>query len=176
MLFSCGHECPWGVAGNGEEMAEAKMEQEVEDGKVRPGREWKNRKGGPLAKAADARVGRKEVGNCKNVMAVARTKAAKKSTSRRSNKDGAEMLKLAADKALVEITDVVVSKLREAAEKGDVVCVKTLMSFSERKKPREKPKKRQRGLTLAQQLAAEPEWEGPPDWGEDEDFGEREPE
>ena len=82
----------------------------------------------------------------------------------RSLKDGGERLRKASDKALAEITDDMVSQLKGMAQGGDVVCMKTLVTFSDRK-PLEKRKKRQRGLTPAQKLGLAPQWEDGKPWG-----------
>ena len=91
--------------------------------------------------------------------------AAKRNKPRRSEKDGAEMLRQESDQALVEISQHVVSKLKAGAKEGDVVCVKALMSFSEKKKPREKPKKPNGWLKLIEELHNEPQWVDPEPWG-----------
>jgi hypothetical protein len=43
--------------------------------------------------------------------------------------------------------------------------VKALMSFSEKKKPREKPKKPNGWLKLIEELHNEPQWVDPEPWG-----------
>jgi hypothetical protein len=75
------------------------------------------------------------------------------------------MLRQESDQALVEISQHVVSKLKAGAKEGDVVCVKALMSFSEKKKPREKPKKPNGWLKLIEELHNEPQWVDPEPWG-----------
>jgi hypothetical protein len=109
------------MAGNGKKMAEAGKEENTEvEGKARRGR------------------GKVVAG----LLGVAETTAAtKRRRTRASTKDGAEMLKQASDQALVEITGDIVKKLKDGAKEGNVVCVKTLMHFSETKKPRAKRKK-----------------------------------
>jgi hypothetical protein len=160
------------MAGNGEEMADALKEQKAEEeGKAGPGRAGKNGKGGNRpgglgVKAAGAGVGRKTVAEL--VEAAALIAATKKPRKRRSSKDGAEMLKQASDQALVEITGDIVEKLKDAAKDGDVVCVKTLMSFSERKKPRAKVKRKSNLLKWIEEVEKERQWEGPPDYGDEE--------
>ena len=175
-------------------MAVLEKEQETEAEKVRPGREFRFRKGGGWiggagAKAAGAGVGPDEAGVAQSKTLATLTGVAESTDETKVNtatthgkgkgatkasgrgpslKDGAEMLKQAADKALVEITDEAVSNMKEKAKKGDVDYVKTLLSFSERKKPRETAQKRRRGKSLAEQLRDERQWEGPM---EDESLG-----
>jgi hypothetical protein len=72
------------------------------------------------------------------------------------------MLKHASDQALVEITKEVVSKLKDGAKEGNVVCVKTLMSFSEKKKPLPK-KKNKRLLKWIEEVRKGSQWQDPPD-------------
>ena len=162
-------------------MAVLEKEQATEKARVRPGREFRFRKGGPLWKAAGAGVGQKEAsgaqsGTMATLLGVDATTSEatayvqRKHTRGPSLKDGAEMLKQASDKALAEITDEAVSNMKEKAKKGDVVCVKTLLTFSEKKKPREAPKRRRRGKTEAEMLALAPQWEGPMD-DEDANLG-----
>jgi hypothetical protein len=183
-------------------MAIRQKEQETEAEKVRPGREFRFRKGGGWiggegVRAAGAGVERNEAGVAQSKTLATLTGVAESTNETKLNdatthgkgkgatkasgrgpslKDGAEKLKQAADKALLEITDEAVSELKVKAKKGDVVCVKTLLSFSERKKPREKPKKRRRGKSLAEQLGNERQWEGPDDAYLDSPFGDGEAE
>ena len=143
-------------------MAFAEKEKKVEEqGKAGRGRAVKNGKGRLVAKSAGAGVGRKTVAEL--VEAASLIASATKKRKRRSSKDGAEMLKQASDQALVEITGDIVEKLKGAAKEGDVVCVKTLMSFSEKKKPRAKRKKKSHHLSVIEQLEWGPQWVDPPD-------------
>lgn len=151
---------------------------ESETGKAQSGRAVKGGKGGSGKNGSGVKVAgvkRKTVAELVEVAAL--IAGAMRKRKRRSNKDGAEMMKQAADQALVEITGAVVSKLSDKAKEGNVVCVKTLMLFSERKKPRAERKKR--FVSWAEQLAKEPEWVGPPDYGDaevvDEDDDDQDP-
>ncbi len=145
-----------------------KVKKVEEQGKAGPGRAVKNGKGGLVAKAAGGGTGRKTVAELVDAAAliIDTQRAATKKRKRRSSKDGAEMLKQASDQALVEITGDIVEKLKDGAKEGKVVCVKALMTFSEKKKPRAKRKKY--GPSLAEQLANERQWEGEPDYGDEE--------
>jgi len=72
------------------------------------------------------------------------------------------MLKQASDQALVEITGVVVDKLKAGAKEGKLDYVKTLLSFSEKKKPKVKLSRGlSHNLRLIEELANEPQWVGP---------------
>jgi hypothetical protein len=88
-------------------------------------------------------------------------KAGGKDRPRRSNKNGADLMKQAADRELVKIAEKVAVQLKEKALHGDVTSVKTLVGFSEQRKSAEKPKKSRRNLAFIRQLALEPQWEGP---------------
>jgi hypothetical protein len=125
------------------------------------------RKNAGLVTAEDGKVRKAANELAKEGVRVAGAKkAATKRYTRRSSKDGAEMLKQASDQALVEITGDVVSKLKEEAKKGDVVCMKTLMSWSEKKKPKEKPKRGlDHNMRLIEELRNEPRWVSPEPWG-----------
>jgi hypothetical protein len=75
------------------------------------------------------------------------------------NEESTEGLQRAAA-ALVRLNSEELSKvLLKKAREGSLGSLKLLVTLAERKKPREKPVKKPRGLTLAQQLAMEPEWE-----------------
>lgn len=88
-------------------------------------------------------------------------KAGGKERPRRPKKNGADSLKKAADRELVKITKKVVGQLREKALRGDLATVKTMVSYSEQVKLAEKPKGSERTLAFIEQLALEPQWEGP---------------
>lgn len=86
------------------------------------------------------------------------------------NEEGTERLqRVAAD--LVRLNSGDLSKvLLKKAKEGSLGSLRLLVTLAERKKPREKPVKKPRGLTLAQQLAMEPQWEeGMPEDTEEED-------
>ena len=51
-------------------------------------------------------------------------------------------------------------KLTEKAKTGDLGYIKLLVTLAERKKPRELPKKKARGINLAQRLDEQPEFQG----------------
>ncbi len=172
-------------------MAIREKEQETEAEKVRPGRTYRLGKGGLVAQAAGAGVGGNEDGPGKTLATLTgvaesmdepkanaattneKGKGGRKASRRGAAlKDGAEMLKQASDKALAEITDEAVSNMKEKAKKGNVVYVKSLLSFSERKKPREMAKKRGKShnMRLFEELRDERQWEGPDD-DEDANLG-----
>jgi len=75
-------------------------------------------------------------------------------------KDGVEQLHQAADKQVYEISEKLAEMLKKKALKGDLASAKTLVGLAERKKPQPEPKKKRRGPSMAERLAAEPEWEG----------------
>ena len=119
----------------------------------------------PAARSGKSRSAAKQKGAEEEAEAGG-ARAGGKDRPRRSNKNGAELLKQAADRELVKIAEQVAVQLKEKALDGDVTSVKTLVGFSEERKLTEKPKRR-RGLTLAQQLASAPQWEGPMEGMED---------
>ena len=87
--------------------------------------------------------------------------AGTKDRPKRSNKNGADLLKKAADRELVKIAETVAVRLKEKALLGDVTSVKTLVGFSEQRKSTEKPKKSGSNLAFIEELASEAQWEGP---------------
>ena len=150
----------------------SKKKQAEQEGAARKskaaGRVIMDRKDAGLMKAGGSGNARKaaiELARAGVKVGGGRKTAAKRNKPRRSEKDGAEMLRQESDKALVEISQHVVSKLKAGAKEGDVVCVKALMSFSEKKKPREKPKKPNGWLKLIEELHNEPQWVDPEPWG-----------
>jgi ornithine carbamoyltransferase len=157
-------------------MSEVPKEQQAEEESAArkskaAGRVIKERKDAGLMKAVGAGKERKAIAELAKAgakIAGAKKAATKPNKPRHSEKDGAEMLKQASDQALVEITGDIVEKLKDAAKDGDVVCVKTLMSFSERKKPRAKVKRKSNLLKWIEEVEKERQWEGPPDYGDEE--------
>ncbi len=148
---------------------EKQTEEECAARKIKAaGRATEGRKRGRPVKADSAGRGGKTVAELAEAGAaiVGKKRSVKKASKRRSIRDGAEMLKQASDQALVEITKDVVSKLKAGAKEGNVVCVKTLMSFSEKKKPR---KKVRRGMSpnmrYIESLANGPQWDDGKPWG-----------
>ena len=73
-------------------------------------------------------------------------------------KDGAERLRQAADKRVGRNSEKLADLLTEKALKGDLASTKTLVSLAAGKKPIPEPVKKRRGPSLAERLAAEPEW------------------
>ena len=150
----------------------SKKKQAEQEGAARKskaaGRVIMDRKDAGLMKAGgsgNARKAANELARAGVKVGGGRKTAAKRNKPRRSEKDGAEMLRQESDQALVEISQHEVSKLKAGAKEGDVVCVKALMSFSEKKKPREKPKKPNGWLKLIEELHNEPQWVDPEPWG-----------
>jgi hypothetical protein len=66
---------------------------------------------------------------------------------------------------------VLADLLTEKALKGDLASTRVLVGLAERKKPRAEPVKKRRGPSLAEQLAAEPQWQEPAE-GREERGGE----
>lgn len=84
-----------------------------------------------------------------------------KDRPRRSNKNGADLLKQAADRELVKIAEKVAVQLKEKALDGDVASVKTLVGFSEERKAAAKPRKSGRNMAFIKQLESDVQWEWP---------------
>ena len=82
------------------------------------------------------------------------------SRAKTPRKDGAERLRQAADKRVGRNSDKLADLLTEKALAGDLASAKVLVGLAERKKASLEPKKRRRGPSLAERLAAEPEWQG----------------
>lgn len=74
--------------------------------------------------------------------------------------DGAEQLKWAADRQVGRNSKKIADLLTVRAVTGDLPSIRVLVGLAERKKPRPEPVKKWVGPSLAERLAAEPEWEG----------------
>jgi hypothetical protein len=85
------------------------------------------------------------------------TKLQKKKVSRGTAKMAAE-----ADKALEEHGKEITKALRESAEKGNATCARLLLALADGLIDCEDEAVVESLWTYAQQLAAEPPWEGPP--------------
>lgn len=144
----CGLDGLRDMAGNGGKMVILKVKEYAEEAGVQEPAA-KSRKSRPAGKA------KKEEG------AKMDARAGGKDRPGRSKKNGADLLKKAADRELAKITRKVVNRLREKALNGDLSTVKTMVSFSEQVKTAEKPKESGRALAYIRELAMEPEWVGP---------------
>jgi hypothetical protein len=82
-------------------------------------------------------------------------RASREKTARKS---GAERLRQAADRRVGRNSKKLADLLTEKALKGDLASTKVLVGLAERKKPSQEPAKKRRGPSLAEQLAAEPQW------------------
>ena len=76
-------------------------------------------------------------------------------------------MRQAADRRVGEKSEELANLLTEKALTGDLACTKALVDLADGKKP--EPVKKRRGLTVAERLAREPQWEGPSE-GEEEDM------
>lgn len=99
---------------------------------------------------------------------TAKSKKCEGTGRKRASKDGAELLHQAADRRVGQNSEKLADMLTEKALNGDLASTKALVGYAERKKPKPKPepKKKQRGPSMAERLAEEPEWKG-----EDEGLG-----
>jgi hypothetical protein len=77
------------------------------------------------------------------------------------DEDGAERLRQAADRRVGMNSEKLVDLLTQKALDGDLASTRVLVGLAEGKKPRAKPAKKRRGVSLAGQLEAEPEWKAP---------------
>jgi len=86
--------------------------------------------------------------------------------------DGAEQLRQAADRQVGLNSEKLADLLTKNALAGDLACARVLVGLAERKKPipepRAEPRMAERGPSQAEQLAAEPEWQGAPEDEEQE--------
>jgi len=82
---------------------------------------------------------------------------------RAARKDGAELLRQAADRRLARNSEELADLLETKALAGDLASAKVLVGLAERKKPIPEPVKRWRGPSLAELWAAEPQWQGEPE-------------
>jgi len=81
--------------------------------------------------------------------------------------DGAECLRQAVDRRLGWNSEMLADILEAKALNGDLATTKVMVVLAAGKKP--EPVKKRNGLTLAEQLAREPQWEGP--WLDEEETG-----
>jgi len=77
-----------------------------------------------------------------------------------AERDGAERLRQAADQRIWKISKVLTDLLAKRAKTGDLPSAKTLMEWASRKKPRAAVRKKPRLMSYAQQLGAEPPYQG----------------
>ncbi len=77
-----------------------------------------------------------------------------------SRMDGVERLRQAANRRVERNFEKLADLLEKKALEGDLASAKTLVALAAGRKPVPDPVKKQRGLTYAQQLAREPQWEG----------------
>jgi hypothetical protein len=125
-------------------------------------------------------------------MAVARQKLRFDKTRRKSGKttktkrgkgpsgeetaplDGAECLRQAVDRRLGWNSEMLADILEAKALNGDLATTKVMVVLADGKKP--EPVMKRHGLSIIEQWAREPQWEGPPDGEEEEGGGEVEAE
>jgi hypothetical protein len=96
-------------------------------------------------------------------------KCERASRGKTARKDGVERLRREADKLVWRNSKKLASLLSANALKGSLASAKTLVGLAEGKKPLPEPVKKRLGPSLAEQLAAEPQWQGPPE--DDEETG-----
>jgi hypothetical protein len=77
-----------------------------------------------------------------------------------SSRDGVERLRQAADKQVGQNWEELAILMTAKALNGDLASAKALVALAAGKKPRPKRAQKRRGLTQAQQFAAEPPWQG----------------
>jgi hypothetical protein len=77
-----------------------------------------------------------------------------------AHKDGAEQLRQEADKRVGRNSKKLADLLMTKALAGDLASTKVLFGLAEHKKPIQELVKNDYGLTMAERLAAEPQWEG----------------
>jgi hypothetical protein len=93
-------------------------------------------------------------------------KTRKPARRRAARKSGAEKLRQEADKQVAQNSKELAGLLTKKALAGDLAYTKALVGLAEGKKP--EPEKKRRGLTVAERLAREPQWEGPPEDDEED--------
>ena len=89
-----------------------------------------------------------------------KNKGKRASREKTARMDGAERLRLAADRLVGLNSEKLAVVLTNKALGGDVATAKALVGLAEVKKPRAEPVKKRRGPSLAEQLMAEPQWRG----------------
>ncbi len=155
MLLFCGQVVRGALAGNGEEMAAANQTLK---------RKRSSRKDLPVSSR------KPESGLGSKTAARPHTKAQLEERVEASGaeevcEDGAEQLRLAANRVVVENSDEIVEKLAEMAMKGNTSCAKILVELMATKKA---PKKKRAGMTTAQRWMRDKQWEGPLEDGQSE--------
>lgn len=96
---------------------------------------------------------------------TAKGKTSSKNTGKRASrgkkarKAGAERLRLAVDKRLGQNSESLANMLTDQAMGGNVATTRAMVEIAEHKKPQPEPVKKKRGRSLAERLAAEPEWQ-----------------
>jgi hypothetical protein len=78
------------------------------------------------------------------------------------SEDGFESLRVAADRQLGQNSDKIAAALGQKAADGDLNSAKFLVAVAG-KKERKNTRKKRSGLSVAQKLALEPQWEEPPE-------------
>ena len=74
--------------------------------------------------------------------------------------DGAELLRQAVDRRVGEDSEQLADVIAKKAMKGDLAAVKVMVGLADSKKPVQEPVQKRRGLSQAQRLAEEPQWQG----------------
>lgn len=87
-----------------------------------------------------------------------------------ANEDGFESLRDAADRELGKNSNIIAAAFGQKAAKGDLNSAKFLVAVAvtDKKRPKRARKKR-RGLSVADRLALEPQWEEPPETNSETD-------
>jgi hypothetical protein len=88
------------------------------------------------------------------------------SGSKAASKDGVELLRQAMNVRLVRDSEALADAISEKARKGELAYTKAMVGFATDMKPL--PVKKRRGLSPAQRLANEPEWQGKEEEGGEE--------
>ena len=121
------------------------------------------RNGGKMAEAQEA-LGVEKASSTTN--GTTKNKTRRPAGRRAPRKSGTEKLRQEADKRVGWNSKKLADLLTNEALKGDLAYTKALVGFAEGKKP--EPVKKRRGLTQAERLAREPQWQGK-ELGDEED-------
>jgi ATPase subunit of ABC transporter with duplicated ATPase domains len=150
MLQLCEHDVRGALAGNGEEMAAEKRKLKA--------KQSSSKKASKPTRKPMSRTGSKAT---KRTTSKARPKKTEELSSVEvASKDGAVILKAAANEEVAGNSQQIVQGLSKGAAKGNAACAKMLADFMVGKNLGEKAVKKRIGPTYAQEMTADEEWKG----------------
>lgn len=150
MLLLCEHDVRGALAGNGVEMAakkgKLKAKQSSSKTASKPSRKPRSKTGGKTTKRATSKARPKKTEELSSVEGAI--------------KDGAVILKAAANGEVAGESQKIVKGLSKGASKGNAACARMLVEFMIGKNLGEMAVKKRIGPTYAQEMTADTEWKG----------------